>query len=195
MCISCVLYKYIVFVSCVYYEYIICSVYCVYIICMLCMYHMLIMCISSVYYEYTVCIFCVCHVCVMCISCVYHVYIISISCLNYVHTSWQPLPFMHKIKRKIVTGRFLVTFGHMNTLQKELNCFVVGKSRTLPPLILTAPFITQKKIHSVYKVYGTQNDRLKLTVSTQKSVLKNMQRVLRYWQSLAWRHEAISPYS
>ena len=32
----------------------------------------------------------------------------------------------------------------MNTLQKELNCFLVGKSRTWPPLILTAPFITQK---------------------------------------------------
>ena len=45
----------------------------------------------------------------------------------------------------MVPGRFLVTFGHMNTLQKELNCFVVGKSRTWPPLILIAPFITQKK--------------------------------------------------
>ena len=81
----------------------------------------------------------------------------------------------------MVPGRFLVTFGHMNTLQKDLNHFVVGKSRTWPPLILIAPFITRKKIRSNYKVYGTQNDRLELTVSTQKLVLKNMQRVPRYW--------------
>ena len=80
----------------------------------------------------------------------------------------------------MVPGRFLVTFGHMNTLQKEFNCFVVGKSLTWPPLKLIAPFITRKKICSVYKVYGTQNDRLELTVSTQKSVLKNMHRVPRF---------------
>ena len=87
---------------------------------------------------------------------------------------------MHKNLGGIVTGCFLVTFYHMNTLQKELNCFVVGKSRTWPLLILKAPFITQKKIHSVYRVHGTQNDRLELTVSTQKSVLKNMNRVMKY---------------
>ena len=79
-------------------------------------------------------------------------------------------------------GCFLVTFGHMNTLQKELNHFMVGKSRTWHPLKVIAPFITRKKIRSVYKVYGTQNDRLELTVSTQKSVLKNMHRVPRYYQ-------------
>ena len=93
---------------------------------------------------------------------------------------YQPLPYAHKNLGKIVTGRFLVTFDHMNTLQKELNCFVVGKSRTWPPLILKGPFITQTKIYSVYRVHGTQNDRLELTVSTQKSVLKNMHRVLKY---------------
>ena len=87
-----------------------------------------------------------------------------------------------KIFKKIVPRRFLVTFGHRNTLQKELNCFVVGKSWTWLPLILTAPFITQKKIRSVYKVHGTQNNRLELTVSTQQSVLKNLHRVPRYWQ-------------
>ena len=62
----------------------------------------------------------------------------------------------------MVPGRFLVTFGHMNILQKKLNHFVVVKSRTWPPLKLIAPFITQKKIRSVYKVYGTQNDQLEL---------------------------------
>ena len=76
----------------------------------------------------------------------------------------MPLPYTYK---KNGPGRFLVTFGHMNTLQKEFNCFVVGKSRTWPPLLLTAPFITKKKICSIYEVYGTQNDRLELTVLTQ----------------------------
>ena len=75
---------------------------------------------------------------------------------------------MHKDFKKIVPGRFLVTFGHINTLQKELHCFVVGKSQTWTPLILMAPFITRKKNCSVYKVLGTQNNQLELTVSTQK---------------------------
>ena len=39
-------------------------------------------------------------------------------------------------------------------------------------------------ISSDYRVYGTQNDRLEPTVSTQKLALKNMHRVLRYWQNL-----------
>ena len=39
------------------------------------------------------------------------------------------------------------------------------------------PFITQKHFCSVYRVHGTQNDRLELTVSKQKSVLKNMYRI------------------
>ena len=43
------------------------------------------------------------------------------------------------------------------------------------------PFITQKKICSVYGLHGTQNDRLELTVSTQKTVLKKTHRVPRYW--------------
>ena len=41
-------------------------------------------------------------------------------------------------------------------------------------------FISPKKNPSNYKVYGTQNDRLELTVSTQKPVWKNMHRVQRY---------------
>ena len=47
------------------------------------------------------------------------------------------------------------------------------------PKISTTPFITQKNFRSVYRVYGIQNDRLQLTVSTQKSVWKNMHWVLR----------------
>ena len=46
---------------------------------------------------------------------------------------------------------------------------------------LANPFIIQKYFFHVYRVHGTQNDRLELTVSTQKSVLKNMHRVPRYW--------------
>ena len=44
------------------------------------------------------------------------------------------------------------------------------------------PFISPKKNSSDYGVYGTQNNRLEPRVSTQKLVLKNMHRVLRYGQ-------------
>ena len=47
------------------------------------------------------------------------------------------------------------------------------------PQLFTTPFITQKKFCSVYRVHGTQNDRLELTILMNKSVLKNMHRVLR----------------
>ena len=43
------------------------------------------------------------------------------------------------------------------------------------------PFISPKKNSFDYGVYGIQNDQLEPTVSTQKSVLKNMHRVPRYW--------------
>ena len=42
------------------------------------------------------------------------------------------------------------------------------------------PFKGEKKICSDYGVHGIQIDRLGLTVSTQKTVLKNMHRVQRY---------------
>ena len=42
------------------------------------------------------------------------------------------------------------------------------------------PFIGQKNNSSDYRLHGTQNDRLEPTVSTQKSLLKNMHWVLRY---------------
>ena len=44
------------------------------------------------------------------------------------------------------------------------------------------PYISEKKISLDYRVHGIQIDRLGLTVSTQKSVLKNMQPVPRYHQ-------------
>ena len=51
--------------------------------------------------------------------------------------------------------------------------------------IFLDPFITQKKICSVYGLHGTQNDRLELTVSTQKTVSKKTHRVPRYWPKCA----------
>ena len=45
-----------------------------------------------------------------------------------------------------------------------------------------SPFISPKKNSSDYRVHGTQNDQLEPRVSTQKSVLKNIHRVPRYWQ-------------
>ena len=42
--------------------------------------------------------------------------------------------------------------------------------------------ISPKKNSSDYRVYGTQNKRPEQGVSTQKLVLKNMHRVLRYGQ-------------
>ena len=42
------------------------------------------------------------------------------------------------------------------------------------------PFISEKKNCLDYRVHGIQNDRLNLTVSTQKLVLENMHRVPRY---------------
>ena len=46
------------------------------------------------------------------------------------------------------------------------------------------PFLSPKKKSSDFRVYGTQNDQLEPTVSVQKSFLKYMYRVLRYWQKL-----------
>ena len=80
---------------------------------------------------------------------------------------------------------FLVTFVHTNWLQEDLELYLHGKCRYWPPLKLTAPFRTKKKKSSDYRVHGIQNDRLELTVSTQKTVLKNMHRVLRYWSKCA----------
>ena len=51
--------------------------------------------------------------------------------------------------------------------------FTFSNSRT--PLFV-------KKKSSDYRVYGTQNDWLEPTISTQKSILKKMHLVQRYWQ-------------
>ena len=46
----------------------------------------------------------------------------------------------------------------------------------------SGPFIGENKIHSDYRVHGIQIDRLKLTISTQKLVIKNLQEVPRYYK-------------
>ena len=63
---------------------------------------------------------------------------------------------------------------------KRIKLFRGREVTDLAPFDIDSPLYNSKKNCSVYKVYGTQNDRLELTVSTQKSILKNMQRVLRY---------------
>ena len=46
--------------------------------------------------------------------------------------------------------------------------------------ISVTPFIAQIFFCLIYRLHGTQNDRLEPTVSAQKSVLKNIDRVPRY---------------
>ena len=49
-------------------------------------------------------------------------------------------------------------------------------------LKIPGPLYESKKNSSDYRLHGTQNDRLEPTVSMQKSVLKNMHWVQRYWR-------------
>ena len=60
--------------------------------------------------------------------------------------------------------------------------------------ILWAPFIGEKRSYSFYRVHGTQNDRHKFTVLTQKSVLKNLHQLLRYLSICVkiWRFGLVS---
>ena len=62
----------------------------------------------------------------------------------------------------------------------NLNPFGVFPTALIAHEKFQDPYISPKKNSSEFKVFGTQNDRLELTVSTQKSGLKNMQRVPRY---------------
>ena len=58
---------------------------------------------------------------------------------------------------------FIVTFVHTNWLQKEIEIYLHGN------------LITQQKNSSdYYRVNGTQTNWFELTVSTQKSVSKNI---------------------
>ena len=64
----------------------------------------------------------------------------------------------------------------------NLNPFGVYPTALIAHEKLQDPYISPKKNSSDYRVHGTQNDRLESRVSMQKSVWKNMHRVLRYWQ-------------
>ena len=62
----------------------------------------------------------------------------------------------------------------------HLNPFGVHPTTLIEHEKFKDPYISLKKDSYDYMVCGTQNNRLELTVSMQKSVLKNMHRVLRY---------------
>ena len=57
--------------------------------------------------------------------------------------------------------------------------------RGVGPSNIYDPLYNSKNFCSVYRLHGTQNDRLELTVSTQKTVSKKMHRVPRYWPKCA----------
>ena len=65
--------------------------------------------------------------------------------------------------------------------QKKIESLGICKLSLWHPSKWCWPLYKWKKNPSDYRVHGIQTDRLGLTVSTQKSVLKNMHRVLRYW--------------
>ena len=56
------------------------------------------------------------------------------------------------------------------------------------------PLYSRKKSFSIYRVHYIQNDRLELTISTQKLVLKNMRRGLKYQPNFGkrWRFGLVS---
>ena len=62
----------------------------------------------------------------------------------------------------------------------HLNPFGVHPTALIEHEKFKDPYISPKKDSYDYRVLGTQNNRLELTVSMQKSVLKNMHRVLKY---------------
>ena len=80
----------------------------------------------------------------------------------------------------------LTAFSHQNRSQEIPKKFQLSRwSGTIPtgtPKSGSCPFISEEKKSFEYRVHGIQNDRLRLTVSTQKFVLKNMHRVPRYYQ-------------
>ena len=102
---------------------------------------------------------------------------------------------MHKVKTLNTMVHFLVTFVHTNWLQKDLELFLHGKCRYWPPLKLTAPFITQKKIlliigFMVLKTTGLssrfQRKNWFLKISTgSKDITKNIPK----YEGLVWRPE------
>ena len=71
---------------------------------------------------------------------------------------------------------------------RRVNFQSFRKPFTIPPELGqygSDPFISEKKNCSDYGVHGIQINRLGLTVPTQKSVLKNMYQVPRYYQESA----------
>ena len=92
------------------------------------------------------------------------------------------LSYPYKAERKnnmhsIFSGYILV----QEIREKKIKLIRVWEVLVLAPFYIESPlYNSKKKDRSTYKVHGTQNDRLELTVSTQKSGLKYMHRVPRY---------------
>ena len=69
----------------------------------------------------------------------------------------------------------------MEDTKKKLRPLGHLEALPLAPLKMVLAPLKVKKNHTDYRVHGIQIDRLELTVSMQKSVLKYMHRVLIYW--------------
>ena len=89
-----------------------------------------------------------------------------------IHFSWKLIMGSEKMDPFYVLNMGNISNFHLDHSNRYL--FLLFKFQD--------PFISPKKNSSDYRVYGSQNNRLEPRVSTQKSVLKNMHRVLRYWQ-------------
>ena len=75
-------------------------------------------------------------------------------------------------------GLCMHTLSHQNKFQDFWMKIEPLRSILSFRIFAGAPYMGPKKV-SVYRVHYTQNDRLELTVSTQKSVLKNMHQIPR----------------
>ena len=93
------------------------------------------------------------------------------------HQGGSSLSFFNQ---KICLQYFFVCFYIYKSGEKLKKRFFWSYLLFFDRQICLDPFISQKKNFSVYGLHGTQNDRLELTVSTQKSVLKNIHLVPRY---------------
>ena len=76
-------------------------------------------------------------------------------------------------------GAFSGYFCSYKLVAKRFRALSTWEVPVLAPFKVDSPLYNSKKNSSDHRVYGTQNDRLELTVSTQKSVLKNMHWVSR----------------
>ena len=85
-----------------------------------------------------------------------------------------------KIQNLIMATHILLLYGIQRQKKRDFFDFEFFQLGGWLPQNFPAPFISEKKSCSDYRVHGIQIDGLNLTVSTQKLVLKNMHPVPRY---------------